>query len=175
MQRIAIDMDEVIVDTLQHQLNWFAEHHNEHFTKAMLDGKPFHALASAAARAGIERAMQQGDFFGEPEPLPQAVEVFERLQAKHDVYIATAAMDYPNSCGPKIAWLARYLPFFDLQKLAMCGDKRIIHADCLIDDSARHFAHFTGRGLLFSSPHNSQESRYERLADWPAVADRFGV
>ena len=175
MERIAIDMDDVIVDTLQHQLGWFAKHHGEHFTRAMLEGKPFYALASKAAREGIEAAMQEGTFFGEPEPMPQALEVFARLYAKHDVYIATAAMDYPRSCAPKIAWLARHLPFFDLQKLALCGDKRIIHADYLIDDSARHFAHFCGKGLLFSSPHNRGESRYERVADWPAVARRFSV
>ena len=43
----------------------------------------------------------------------------------------------------------------------------------LIDDRARHFAHFRGQGLLFSAPHNMAESRYERVNSWCEVREVF--
>ena len=54
-----------------------------------------------------------------------------------------------------------------------CGDKGIIDADYLIDDRARHFAHFRGHGLLFSAPHNASESGYERVNSWQEVRNVF--
>ena len=176
MTRIAIDMDEVIVDTLSAQLAWLAKHDNTQApSRDALRGRPFYALATEAAHQALEERMTAGDFFGDLPPMPGALEVFGRLAAKHEVFIASAAMDYPKSCAPKIDWLHRHLPSFDHQRLVLCGDKRIVHADFLIDDSPRHFAAFTGTGLLFSAPHNALEARYERLDDWHAVAKKFGV
>jgi 5'(3')-deoxyribonucleotidase len=54
-----------------------------------------------------------------------------------------------------------------------CGDKSVIDADYLIDDRARHFAHFKGRALLFSAPHNAGETRYQRVSSWKDVRAVF--
>ena len=46
-------------------------------------------------------------------------------------------------------------------------------ADYLVDDRARHFTRFKGRGLLFSAPHNHHEHRYPRVSSWAEVREFF--
>ncbi|MFP5393812.1 MAG: 5' nucleotidase, NT5C type, partial [Gammaproteobacteria bacterium] len=54
-----------------------------------------------------------------------------------------------------------------------CGDKSIIHADYLVDDSPHHFERFAGQGVLFAAPHNEAETRYPRVRTWAEVARFF--
>src|SRR5262249_6949346 len=59
------------------------------------------------------------------------------------------------------------------KNIVFCGDKRIINADYLIDDEARHFAKFRGNGILFSAPHNSKDVKYERVGSWQEIRTKF--
>jgi hypothetical protein len=43
----------------------------------------------------------------------------------------------------------------------------------LIDDEARHFSNFRGIGVLFSAPHNLNETTYERVVNWQDVRRKF--
>ena len=85
--------------------------------------------------------------------MPGAQDVVRELAQHHEVFIATAAMDVPIP-STKFQWLAQHFPFIPPSHVVFCGDKSVIDADDLIDDSARHFARFRGRGVLFSAPHN---------------------
>ena len=95
------------------------------------------------------------------------------LAARHEVIIASAAMDVPCSFDPKYRWLQRHFPFIPPSHILFCGDKAVVDADYLIDDRARHFARFKGRGLLFSAPHNAAEHRYPRVSSWAEVREFF--
>ena len=46
----------------------------------------------------------------------------------------------------------RHFPFIPEKNIVFCGDKRVVDADYLIDDEAKHFAGFRGTGILFSAP-----------------------
>ena len=95
--------------------------------------------------------------------------ILRELAEHHDVFIATAAMDVPVSFDAKFQWLAQHFPFIPPSHIVFCGDKSIIDADDLIDDSPSHFARFRGRGILFSAPHNVHETRYLRVDCWEDV------
>jgi 5'(3')-deoxyribonucleotidase len=55
--------------------------------------------------------------------------------------------------------------------VVFCGDKSIIHADYLIDDHVKHFAKFSGQGILFTSPHNVNVEWTPRVNNWQEVAE----
>jgi len=69
--------------------------------------------------------------------------------------------------------MKEYFPGVADSHIVFCGIKRVIAADYMIDDHARHFDGFLGQGLLFSAPHNIDEQRYPRLRDWREIETRF--
>ncbi|RZK66823.1 MAG: 5'(3')-deoxyribonucleotidase, partial [Pedobacter sp.] len=42
--------------------------------------------------------------------------------------------------------------------------------DIIIDDRIKNFVNFSGRPLLFTSPHNLLVTEYERVNNWEEVA-----
>src|SRR5262245_64561198 len=95
------------------------------------------------------------------------------LPEMHEVFIATAAMEYPGSFAAKFQWLGRHFPFIPPSRIVFCGDKSILSADYLIDDNDRHFHHFRGQGVLFTAPHNLNVTGYPRVNGWVEVKRMF--
>jgi len=77
------------------------------------------------------------------------------------------------SFDAKYQWLRRHFSFILTSQIVFSGDKWIIDVDYLFADRSRHFAHFRGRGLLFSAPHNAAETRYARANSWRRCATSF--
>lgn len=170
--RIAIDMDEVMADALTEHLRRYNAAFGESLTPADLHGHHLEDLVPAE-RLGALEAMLDASFFADLAVMPDCQEVVRELAARHDVYIVTAAMDVPSSFDAKFRWLQQYFPFIPPSQIVFCGDKGIIEADFLIDDRARHFGRFRGRPLLYSAPHNADETRYPRVSSWQDVREVF--
>ncbi len=105
--------------------------------------------------------------------MPDAQRVIERLQSRYEVFIATAAMEVPNSFTAKFLWLERHFPFIPPSHIVFCGDKGIIRADYLIDDNPRQLKRFQGEGILFDSHHNGHITGYKRVHNWLDVEKLF--
>ena len=170
--RIAIDMDEVMADALGEHIRRYNKAFGACLSLADLRGRHLANCIPASQRDAAE-ALLDSSFFADLEVMPGAVEVIRELAAHHDVYVVTAAMDVPCSFDAKYRWLQRHFPFISPTNIVFCGDKHVIDADYLIDDRPSHFARFKGRGLLFSAPHNAEESRYPRVDSWNDVRDYF--
>jgi 5'(3')-deoxyribonucleotidase len=82
-------------------------------------------------------------------------------------------MDVPCSFNAKFEWLQRHFPFIPTKRIVFCGDKSIVAADYLIDDNLRHLASFRGEGILYTAPHNVNETRYRRVNNWNDVRRIF--
>jgi 5'(3')-deoxyribonucleotidase len=172
--RIAIDMDEVMADALGEHLRRYNAAYGTAITRADLRGRHLEQYVPREHREAAE-AMLDASFFAELEVMPDCVDVVRELMADYDVFIVTAAMDVPCSFDAKYRWLQRHFPFVPPTHIVFCGDKSIIEADYLIDDRARHFARFTGQGLLYSAPHNAGETRYPRVGSWGEVRAYFAA
>ena len=127
-----------------------------------------------AGASGGDRGAAGRFLLRRPRVLPDCRDVIAELAARHEVVIASAAMDVPCSFDAKYRWLQRHFPFIPPSNIVFCGDKAVVNADYLIDDRARHFARFKGRPLLFSAPHNAAETRYPRVESWADVREFFG-
>lgn len=173
MQRIAIDMDEVIADTLGHYLQRYNAELGRNLTREALYGKRLMEVLPAEDVPHILQYFQTEEFFAKIGVMPGARDVVEALTEEYEVFITTAAMEVPVSFTPKYNWLREHFPFLPSSHFVFCGDKSIIAADFLIDDSVKHFARFHGEGILFTAPHNVSETRFRRVNNWEDVRTMF--
>lgn len=159
-------MDEVIADAFTAQWEWYRRTHHYDWPVESLGGKHFSDLAHPDHVAMMEELLHQGDFFGTFGVMPGSQKALEQLSSRFEIFITTAAMEYPASCAAKFAWLREHFPFISPINIVFCGDKSILAADILIDDNVRHFKRFQGQGVLFSAPHNLAVDWPVRVADW---------
>ncbi|OAJ68703.1 5'/3'-deoxyribonucleotidase [Gluconobacter cerinus] len=164
--RLAIDMDEVIADAFAAQRLWYKDTHGYRWTEDELKGHHLGDLAIPEHAAGMQALLHDGHFFADLEVMPGAQDAVKFLSQHFDIFITTAAMEYPASCAPKFQWLQKHFPFIPALNIVFCGHKSILAADFLIDDNVRHFQHFQGQGILFSAPHNLNVEWSPRVANW---------
>ena len=173
MQRICVDMDEVMADTLSEHLRRYNEAFDEALTPADLVGKGLWQIAPQDRQQRVRAFLDAEDFFEDLPLMPGAQEVLEDLSTRFEVFIATQAMTVPNSLGPKYRWLQRHFPFIPPTNYIFCGNKSILLADYLIDDLPRNLERFQGKGLLYTAPHNLTVTAFTRVNDWQEVAAYF--
>ena len=172
-KRITIDMDETICDTLTRHIDWYNAEFKQNLKTSDLLGTKIYSRVPADHLARVRSYPDNPEFFVDLKPLDDAIEVIKELSQRFDIYIATAAMEHPTSFAAKYDWLVKYLPFLYPMNFVFCGDKGIVNADYLIDDSSRHFKYFSGQGVLFTAPHNVNEVVDVRVDNWQAVKNYF--
>ena len=173
MQRICVDMDEVMADTLAEYVRRYNETFDENVSPDDLAGKGLWEIAPLDRQDQIRAFFHAEDFFENLALIQDAQPVLKELSSRFEIYIATQAMAVPNSLGPKYRWLQRHFPFIPPSNYVFCGNKSILRADYLIDDQPRNLLSFQGQGLLYSAPHNLTASGFIRVKDWLEVADYF--
>jgi 5'-nucleotidase len=166
-------MDEVMADTLGEHLRRYNESFDEQIVVADLLGKGLWDVVSEDRLEDLRAIIQAEDFFEDLGVMPDSQEVLHDLTKRLEVFIATQAMSVPNSFGPKYRWLQRHFPFLPPTNYVYCGDKSILRADYLIDDTPRNLHRFEGTGILYSAPHNLTAQGFARVADWREVAAYF--
>lgn len=163
---LAIDMDETIANTLLVQRRWLEERFGYSWQETHGMATALYESVSPDHMDALTTEMDNGVFFRDIPLIEGCQAAIERLNLRYDVYITSAAMEFPSSLRAKYEWLLENFPFINPLRFVFCGSKNIINADVMIDDSPRHFEHFRGRGIVFSAPHNRLEKRYPRLTFW---------
>ena len=144
MQRICVDMDEVMADTLAEHIRRYNQTFDEDVTPEDLAGKGLWEVTPLDRQAQLRAFLDAEDFFEDLPLMPDAQPVLKDLSARFEIYIATQAMAVPNSLGPKYRWLQRHFPFIPPTHYVFCGNKSILRADFLIDDQPRNLLRFEG-------------------------------
>ncbi len=170
--RIAIDMDEVLADTIAQFIEVYQRDHNITIPLDQMDGKEFNEMLPEDIKETLRHYLHEPGFFRDLKVMSGSQEVVKELCGKYDVYVVSAAMEFPNSLLDKYHWLAEHFPFIHWKNIIFCGNK-IVDVDIMIDDRIRNFAGFDGRKLLYSSPHNHLITEYERVNTWTDVADKL--
>jgi 5'-nucleotidase len=167
---IAIDMDGVISDTTAQLILWYERGHGQKIGRDFFLGKPEHE--SLPGNLVMEFVHTPGFFRSAPiiEGAKQAV--FE-LMKDFDVYIVSAAMEFPQSLPEKHDWLREHFPFIPWTNIIFCGDKSIIGTDYMIDDHVKNLDCCKGQPVLFTSGHNVNIDRHIRVNDWKEVIAFF--
>ncbi|MGJ8736842.1 5' nucleotidase, NT5C type [Zobellia laminariae] len=170
---IFVDMDEVIADTYGEHIEIYNKDYNEQLTLDFFHGSEvWHKVPVDRQQSVRDHARNRG-FFRNLKPIADAQAVLKELSEKHEVYIASAAMQFPNSLEEKSEWLDEYFSFIPWQNRILCGNKHILRGDVLIDDRSYNLETFEGRSLLFTSPHNVNSTGFERVNNWLEVAEKL--
>lgn len=78
-------------------------------------------------------------FFADLDEMPGAIESFNLLKEKYDVWILTRPSFKNINCfSDKAKWVLDHLGYSVLEKLIICGDKSLVKGDYLIDDMCGH-------------------------------------
>jgi 5'-nucleotidase len=167
--RVAIDMDEVLADAVGKHLRRYNETFGTRLTVEDVVNRGINGCIPAERMAAAEALLHEPSFFRDLDCIAESVDTVRALSERYDVFVASAAMEVPGSFADKYAWLREHFPFIPPSHIVFCGDKSVVNADYLIDDSPRQLARFKGQPLLFDAPHNRHETRFTRVHGWAEV------
>lgn len=173
MQRICVDMDEVMADTLGEHLRRYNQAFDETLRLEDLAGKGIWKSTPLDRQEQLRAFLDAEDFFEDLPIMPDAQTVLRDLSERFEIFIASQAMVVPNSLGPKFRWLQRHFSFIAPTHYVFCGDKSILRAEYLIDDLPKNILNFQGQGLLFTAPKNLDATGFVRVNNWLEVAEYF--
>ena len=172
-KRICIDQDDVLANTHAKMIELYLASGAPRYELAELQEKAFQELLDDTERKAVYDQIHQPGFFADIPVMVGAQEAIVQLQDRYDVFVATAAMEFPNSFRDKYDWLAEHFPTIHWKNIIFMGDKSILGADYLIDDMPYNLRTFSGKGLLFDALHNRDETEFERVKSWLDVTNRL--
>ncbi len=166
-KRIALDMDGVLADVVHQFLSFHEQDFGTRKSQEEIKGIPeFLAFPNG------HRHVRTPGFFRLAPVMPQSQQVVKQLNEKYDLFIVSAATEFPQSLSEKQDWLNEFFPFITWKQMVFCGSKTIVQADIMIDDHFKNLDHFPGRTILFTQPHNFSQpaGRHQRVQNWPEIA-----
>lgn len=170
---IFVDMDDVIADTYGKHIEMYNQEFEKNLSLDHFKSGEVWQNVPEMHQGSIRKHARTDGFFRDLMPIKDSIPVMEKLCKKHEVYIASAATQFPNSLREKSDWLDEFFPFIGWEYRIMCGHKFILKGDLLIDDRTLNLDKFDGETLLFNSPHNVHENGHERVKSWLEVADKL--
>jgi 5'(3')-deoxyribonucleotidase len=138
------------------------------------EGKRLRECVPEPHRQYVSSLPRTPGFFASLKMIEGSRSALEALGLHAEIYIVSAATEYPNSLREKFDWLAGNFSFIDWRHIVLCGDKSIINADYMIDDNIYHLRRFQGEKVLFDSPHNRHVTdAVHRVRSWKEVLTFF--
>lgn len=162
---IAIDMDGVIADVELQLFDYYERESGIRLTRQDVSGMTEYD----AFNGKTYDLVRQPGFFRTLPVMDGAVEAVRSLMEDFEVYIVSAAMEFPLSLPEKYEWLQANFPFIDWRHLIFCGDKSIIKTDFLIDDHCKNLDYCQGKAIMFDAFHNANLHHHQRVNNWAEV------
>jgi 5'(3')-deoxyribonucleotidase len=167
MERLAVDMDGVLADVYEQ----FFRYDEKDFGKR----RPTEDVIGVEERKAfpyINQYVHAKGFFRTAPIVKDSVEVLSELNKYYELFIVSAAMEFPQSLPEKLEWLNEHFSFLSWQQIVFCGSKKIVDADIMIDDHFKNLDLFKGTSLLFTQPHNQLKNvgQHKRVDSWKEIA-----
>jgi 5'-nucleotidase len=169
-ERVIIDMDEVIADTMGKMVSWYEKEFGGVVDYKKMDMGRWSNGFPEAHRPLIRQKLHEPGFFRDVPVMEHSQDVLKEMNGRYEIFIVSAAVEFPDSLKDKYEWLMENFPFFSWKQLVLCGDKRMVQGDHMIDDIDRNLNHFQGEKYLFTAPHNLSATGFRRINDWKEAA-----
>jgi 5'(3')-deoxyribonucleotidase len=172
MKRLIVDMDDVIADATGQFINYYEKEFGVRVARESLNHQD-EGLGFPAHHDIIKQFPFRVSFFQTMQPHQDSQEVLEQLNKKYELFIVSAAMEFPQSLTEKLKWLGDHFPFLHWKQIVFCGSKAVVHGDYMIDDLPYNLETFNGEKFIFSAPHNLHINHFQRLNNWKEAGERF--
>ncbi|PWU00315.1 MAG: 5'(3')-deoxyribonucleotidase [Bacteroidetes bacterium] len=168
-KRLLVDMDHVMADITTNYIRYYKQATGILVQREDLMGKPEDAAFPQPQL--IHEFLFTPGFFRTAPVMEGSQHVMKILNQVYDVSIVSAAMEFPQSLREKYDWLAEHFPFITWQQIILCGSKKWISGDYMIDDHFKNLNYFNGERILFTATHNSHihKQGYTRVNNWNEV------
>jgi 5'-nucleotidase len=168
MQRIAVDMDGVLANVTEHFLDYDEKDFGRRQSWEDIAGKP-----EMTVFPNLRKYLFQDNFFRTVPVMADSQKVLHDLNKKYEVFIVSAATEFPQSLSEKQSWLNEHFSFIQWQQMVFCGWKTIISADIMIDDHFKNLNAFPNKTFLFSQSHNvsMEAGRHHRVSTWKELSE----
>jgi len=173
MKRLIIDMDDVMADATGQFVNFYEREFGPGLLREKLNFKEELEGFPEHHREAVYQYTSLKNFFRTMEVKEDSQEVMKKLNGKYELFIVSAATEFPNSLNEKLEWLGEHFPFLHWKQIVFCGSKAVVHGDYMVDDMAYNLEQFNGGKFIFTAPHNLHHRQFERLNDWKEIGERF--
>lgn len=165
-QKLIVDMDGVLADVYSQFLDMDEKETGIRQPLENLLGRPEREVFMNERNYVLSKG-----FFRSAPLIEGSVAAVEELNKKYDLFIVSAAMEFPQSLPEKLEWLQEHFPFLSWKQIVFCGSKTIINGDIMIDDHFKNLDYFTGKTYLFSQPHNhgQDNKQHTRVSAWKEI------
>ena len=163
-------MDDVMADTHAKFVKLYLEGEMPRYSLEELKKKSFHELFDENEYKIISERVYEPGFFRDISVMEGAQDVIADLMQKYEIFIASAAQEFPNSLREKWDWLQEHFPDISWRNYIFMGDKSVLNTAYLIDDMPRNLRTFQGEGLLFDALHNREDKQFQRVKSWQDIA-----
>jgi 5'-nucleotidase len=172
MKRLIVDMDDVMADATGQYIDFYEKEFGVRVTRDSLNHQ--NEVHGFPANHEIIRQFPfRINFFQTMKPNIGSQEVLAELNKKYELFIVSAAMEFPQSLSEKLQWLGEHFPFLNWKQIVFCGSKIVVHGDYMIDDLPYNLEKFNGEKFIFTAPHNMHINTYPRINNWKEAGERF--
>ncbi|MDQ0246385.1 5'(3')-deoxyribonucleotidase [Bacillus fengqiuensis] len=166
MRTLLIDMDSVICDLMS---EWHERYNRDYGDNLTIDKlKCWNSEKYVRSECGMKiyDYLKEPGLFLELNPLPNAIEVLERLHNKYDILIVTSSVS--TAFAEKEMWVEKYLPFIGKYNLIFSHRKNMIVGDLLFDDAPHNLMEFssTGRVAVAMDYSYNRDINVPRVRNW---------
>lgn len=172
MKRLIVDMDDVMADATGQFINYYEKEFGVRVDRAVLNGKG-EGEGFPENHSTIAEFPYRDNFFRTMTVNEDCQSVMEQLNKKYEVFIVSAAMEFPQSLSEKLEWIKEHFPFITWKQVVFCGNKSVVHGDYMIDDLVRNLERFNGEKFIFTAPHNIHLNHFKRFNNWREVGEKF--
>jgi 5'(3')-deoxyribonucleotidase len=166
-------MDDVLADASKEILRIINDINGLSIEKDFFKTHNFYDFIKNVSYKSYRDHLFEPGFFRNLDPLADSQKVVKELSEKHEVFIVSAAMEFPNSLREKYDWMQEHFSFISWKNLMLCGDKSVVKGDVIIDDHEKNLITFDGETLLFDAMHNQHIDGYKRVYNWKEIADLY--
>jgi 5'(3')-deoxyribonucleotidase len=165
-------MDDVLADATGQFIDYYEKEFGLRVERAVLDGKDG-VEGFPDNHSKLREFIFRPNFFRTMQVHANSQRVLKELNKKYEVFIVSAAIQFPLSLAEKLEWLKEHFPFLTWHQIVFCGSKTVVHGDFMIDDLPRNLERFNGEKFIFTAPHNKHYHQFQRLNDWEEVGEKL--
>ncbi|MFT3680666.1 MAG: 5'(3')-deoxyribonucleotidase [Ferruginibacter sp.] len=166
MKRLIVDMDGVLADVYSQFLDFEEKEFGFRQPLENLLGKP-----ESEVFKNERIYVNSAGFFRNAPVMEGSIAAMEALNKSYELFIVSAAMEFPRSLPEKYEWLNEHFPFLTWKQIVFCGSKTVIQGDIMIDDHYKNLDYFKGKTILFTQPHNysQPDNGHTRVSSWQEI------